>query len=123
MFGSVDLHLGVQRRQGVALLLIGELVDARGDALAPGPNVADPDLSGLPRSLTRDDFRPFLLQARAPGVECRELVGNQGRHTAAELARHAPGLAPNIRLLRLHAIGANLDEFGACCTPETGYEL
>jgi hypothetical protein len=42
---------------------------------------------------------------------------------SAEMARHAPGLAPMIRLLWEHAVQTSTDELGTCCTPETGYSL
>jgi len=34
----------------------------------------------------------------------------------AEVCRHAPGLAPAIRILWAHVIDARLDRVGACCT-------
>jgi len=34
----------------------------------------------------------------------------------AEVCRHAPGLAPAIRILWAHVLDARLDRVGACCT-------
>ena len=37
-------------------------------------------------------------------------------YQVAEMARHAPGLAPAIRILWAHVLDCRLDRVGACCT-------
>ena len=52
---------------------------------------------------------------RAVSDAVGEMHGAENDLRIAELCRHAPGLAPAIRLLWAHVLDARLDRVGTCC--------
>ncbi len=53
---------------------------------------------------------------RAVSDAVTEMHGATTDFQVAEVCRHAPGLAPAIRILWAHVLDARLDRVGFCCT-------
>ncbi len=53
---------------------------------------------------------------RALSDAVTDMHGAENDFHVAELCRHAPGLAPAIRILWAHVLDCRLDRVGTCCT-------
>ena len=69
----------------------------------------------MTETLTTDTATAQALE-RAVADAVTDLHAATTDFQVAEVCRHAPGLAPAIRILWAHVLDCRLDRVGACCT-------